>query len=56
MPSKTAVTEYRRKIRHLNAGRTRRHAMENKGTTPSFPIHTPEADANAPDQARKSQD
>ena len=47
MPSNTAVTEYRRKIRRQNAGRARRHALENKGTTPVFPIHTPEADANA---------
>ena len=55
MPSNTAVTEYRRKIRKQNAGRARRHALENKGTTPSFPIHTADSDNNAPDQARKSE-
>ena len=53
MASKTQTTEYRRKIRRQNAGKARKHALENKGTTPVFPIHTPEADANAPAMARK---
>ncbi len=48
MASKTAVTEYRRQTRRKNAGRDRKAALRNKGTTPVFPIHTPEADANAP--------
>lgn len=53
MASKTQTTEYRRKIRRQNAGKARKHALENKGTTPVFPIHTPEADANAPSMARR---
>ncbi|MDP2309023.1 MAG: hypothetical protein Q8P18_23570 [Pseudomonadota bacterium] len=53
MASSTAQTEYRRKLRRKNAGVKARRARENKGTTPVFPIHTPEADANA---AAKSQD
>lgn len=47
MPSATAQTEYRRKLRRKNAGRKARNTRENKGTTPVFPVHTPEADANA---------
>ena len=46
MPSKTARTEYRRAIRKANAGRDRKRHLQNAGTTPVFPIHTPEADAN----------
>ncbi|MES2640099.1 MAG: hypothetical protein V4850_11470 [Myxococcota bacterium] len=53
MASATAQTEYRRKLRKKNAGVKARRARENKGTTPVFPLHTPEADANA---AAKSQD
>ncbi len=48
MASKTAVTEFRRHIRNKNAGRERKAALRNKGSTPVFPIHTAEADANAP--------
>ena len=48
MASKTATTWARREIRRKNAGRARRAALRNKGTTPIFPIHTPEVDANAP--------
>ncbi len=54
MASNTQETEYKRKTRRQNAGKARKHALENKGTTRSFPVHTPEADANAPAQARKS--
>lgn len=54
MASNTQETEYRRKARRSNAGKARKRNLANHGTTPSFPIHTPEADANAPDQARKS--
>lgn len=54
MASKTAETQYHRKIRNQNAGRARKRALENKGTTPPFSVHTEEADANAPGQARKS--
>ena len=54
MASNTQQTEYRRKLRGKNAGKQRKHDLENKGTTTAFPIHTAEADANAPDQARSS--
>jgi hypothetical protein len=47
MASKTALTTLRRKIRQQNAGRKARNQRENKGSTPAFPVHTPEADANA---------
>jgi hypothetical protein len=50
MASKTKVTEYRRKIRKANANRKAKNHRANHGTTPAFPIHTPEADANAPAQ------
>ena len=51
MASETQTTRYRRKIRKANSGRRGKAARRNHGTTPSFPVHTPEADANAPDQA-----
>lgn len=54
MASNTAETMYHRKLRNKNAGRARKRALENKGTTPPFAIHTAEADANAPAMARKS--
>lgn len=47
MASSTAQTEYRRKLRRKNMGTATRRARDNHGTTPVFPIHTPEADANA---------
>ena len=51
MASETQTTRYRRKIRKANSDRRGKAARRNHGTTPSFPVHTPEADANAPDQA-----
>jgi hypothetical protein len=48
MASKTAVSEWRRKRRHDNMGRARKAKLRNKGTTPEFPVHTPEVDAAAP--------
>lgn len=48
MASKTAETEYRRARRHDNMGRARKAKLRNHGTTPSFPIHTAEADDRAP--------
>lgn len=54
MASNTAETMYHRKLRNKNAGRARKRALENNGTTPVFPVHTPEADAAAPAMARKS--
>jgi hypothetical protein len=52
MASKTAQSTYRRHLRVKNAGNKAKRARENKGTTPRFPIHTPEADALAPAQAK----
>lgn len=54
MASKTAQTQYRRALRLKNAGRDAKRARANEGTTQPFPIHTPEADALAPNQAKKS--
>jgi hypothetical protein len=48
MASKTAETWVKRERRRDNAGRARKAALRNKGTTPPFPIHTPEIDAAAP--------
>jgi hypothetical protein len=48
MASKTAETEFRRTRRHKNMGKARKAKLRNHGTTRSFPIHTPEVDANAP--------
>ena len=48
MASNTAQTQYRRHIRNKNAGVKRKRQLENQGTTPAFPVHTPEVDANAP--------
>lgn len=52
MSSPTQKTEYRRSIRKDRMGRDRKRAARNHGTTPAFPIHTPEADANCPAEAR----
>ena len=48
MASNTKVTKFRRKIRRKKAGKDRKAALRNRGTTPKFPIHTPEIDAAAP--------
>jgi hypothetical protein len=48
MASKTQVTWVKRAIRRKNAGRKRKTALANKGSTKPFPIHTPEIDAQAP--------
>jgi hypothetical protein len=50
MASNTKITEYRRKLRRAKAGRKAKNQRATNGTTPAFPIHTPEADANAPEQ------
>jgi hypothetical protein len=47
MASKTAQTEFRRMLRRKNAGKQARRTRDNVGSTPAFPVHTPEADANA---------
>ena len=48
MASYTKVTKKRRELRRKRAGRARKAQLAARGTTPKFPIHTPEADANAP--------
>ncbi len=50
MASNTKVTKHRRALRQAKAGRKAKNRRARHGTTPVFPIHTPEADANAPDQ------
>ena len=48
MPSLSKFTKFRRKLRRKKMGRDRKTKARLHGTTPPFPIHTPEADANAP--------
>ena len=48
MASNTKQTKFRRKLRRRKMGTERKAALAKNGTTPAFPIHTPEADANAP--------
>jgi len=57
MATLTKITKTRRRLRRARAGRDRKRALNSKGTTPTFPVHTPEADANAPNQVspKKSQ-
>ncbi|MFH1467699.1 MAG: hypothetical protein ABIO70_25155 [Pseudomonadota bacterium] len=50
MASNTKITEYRRKIRKSKANRKAKNYRATHGSTPVFPIHTEEADANAPAQ------
>lgn len=56
MASLTQKTEYRRSLRKDKMGKERKRRARNFGTTPAFPIHTPEADANAPEEAKSSED
>ena len=46
MASNSKQTKFRRMIRSRNAGRKAKNLREQNGTTPAFPIHTAEADAN----------
>ena len=48
MATLTKITRFRRKLRRANAGTERKRAARLHGTTPAFPIHTPEVDAAAP--------
>lgn len=48
MASLTQTTEYKRKLRRKRAGAAAKRARQNKGTTPAFAVHSPEAVANAP--------
>jgi len=54
MASNTQQTRFRRNLRKKNAGRKRKNRLATYGTTPVFPVHTPEADANAPAEAKPS--
>ena len=53
MASLTQTTRFKRSIRKKNAGKKRKARIRTQGTTPAFAIHTPEADSNAPNQAKK---
>ena len=48
MATLTKITKFRRLLRRKKMGRARKAFARNHGSTPRFPIHTPEADANAP--------
>lgn len=50
MASNTQETTFRRKTRAKNAGAKRKSRLQNHGTTPSFPVHTADADKNAPNE------
>jgi hypothetical protein len=52
MASNTQQTRYRRKLRDKKMGTKAKAARRIKGTTPVFPVHTAEADANAPHEAK----
>ena len=54
MASLTQTTRYRRRLRRKNAGKERKRKLRLHGTTPAFAIHTPEADKNAPNEAKQS--
>lgn len=53
MASNTAQTTFRRELRKKNAGRKARNQRNNAGSTPVFPVHTPEAVQNAEKKAKK---
>jgi len=48
MASYTKLTRFRRKLRKKKLGRASKARRRIDGTTPPFPIHTPEVDAAAP--------
>jgi hypothetical protein len=53
MASISQQTKHRRKLRKAKAGKDTKRARR-RGTTPAFPIHTEEADKNAPNQAKQT--
>jgi len=55
MASNTKITKYRRALRQKKAGRHAKTQREKLGSTPQFPVHTPEADKNAPNQAKPTE-
>ena len=48
MATLTKITKTRRRLRRAKMGRDRKRLNNLRGTTPTFPIHTPEIDAAAP--------
>ena len=54
MASNTTETRFKRSLRRKNMGKARKRKLRIHGTTPAFAIHTPEADANAPQEAKKA--
>lgn len=54
MASLTQTTRFKRKLKKKNMGKVNKRLRKNHGTTPAFAIHTPEADKNAPNQAKQS--
>lgn len=48
MATLTKITKFRRKLRRKKMGKDRKRALRTHGSTPAFPIHTPEIDAAAP--------
>ena len=48
--------ERSRDRRRKNAGKSNKAKRRNQGTTPVFPIHTPEIDARFPEQATQASD
>ncbi len=48
MATLTKITKFRRKLRRAKAGADRKKLNEKVGSTPAFPLHTPEVDAAAP--------
>ena len=56
MASLTQTTRFRRALRKKNAGRKRKNRLALHGTTPKFPIHTEEADKNAPNEAKQTKE
>jgi hypothetical protein len=53
MASRTNQTMNRRRIRKKNQGKEGKRVRRNQGSTPAFAVHTPEADANAPNQVKR---
>ena len=48
MATLTKITKFRRSLRRKNMGKDRKRQLRANGSTPVFPIHTPEIDAAAP--------
>lgn len=48
MASPTKITSFRRKQKARRSGHGAKAKRRLYGSTPAFPIHTPEVDANAP--------